>query len=167
LPFKFNLQRYSLVDKILDQAGSKGTGKWTVQLAADSGVAAPSVSAALEARFVSAKLELRQACAVEYGGVTPDATSGVGGCYGFPAEQEAFAVQVSEALYAAKVIAYAQGFALLESASEEHSWGLKLGELARIWRGGCIIRARLLDTIIAAYAANPEVGLCTLNQVDP
>ena len=132
-----------LVDKILDQAGSKGTGKWTVQLAADSGVAIPSCSAALEARFVSAQLELRGKCAVAFAGVAPDAAA--------PAEhpmaageRTAFAATVSRALYAAKVLAYAQGFALLAAASAERGWRLRLGELARIWRGGCIIRARLL-----------------------
>jgi 6-phosphogluconate dehydrogenase len=157
------------------RAGSKGTGKWTVQLAADSGVAAPSISAALEARFVSAKLELRQLCQAEYGAVAPDAskcaaksaaafTSGGGGGSGVPAAAAAvFTEEVASALYAAKVIAYAQGFSLLSAAGEEHGWGLRLGELARIWRGGCIIRARLLDTIIAAYARDPDLGSLLLD----
>ena len=151
-----------LVDKILDQAGSKGTGKWTVQLAADSGVAAPSVSAALEARFVSARLDQRRECAATFGDVAPDPSAAAmdesSGAPSTAADREAFANTVSEALYAAKVIAYAQGFSLLSTASDEHGWGLQMGELARIWRGGCMIRAKLLDLIIAAYAKKPDLS---------
>ena len=148
-----------LVDKILDQAGSKGTGKWTVQLAADSGVAAPSVSAALEARFVSAALHIRGECAQMFGDVAPN-PSAAAESVGAPStatKRASFAKTVSEALYVAKIIAYAQGFSLLQTASEEHGWNLRMGELARIWRGGCIIRAKLLDLIIAAYARKPDL----------
>jgi 6-phosphogluconate dehydrogenase len=134
-----------LVDKILDQAGSKGTGKWTVQLAADSGIAVPSCSAALEARFVSAQREIRVKCDEVYGAAcTPRrSTTKMTG-----AERGALVEKIAHGLHCAKVLAYAQGFSVLTAASKERGWDMKMGELARIWRGGCIIRARLLSTII-------------------
>ena len=138
-----------LVDKILDQAGSKGTGKWTVQLAADSGIAVPSCSAALEARFISAQGPLR--AEVEQSFKAPPSKKPPA------AESAALVKQMANGLLAAKILAYAQGFSLLQTASEERGWKLQMGELARIWRGGCIIRARFLDTCIAAYKANPNL----------
>ena len=127
-----------------------------MQLAADAGIAAPSIAAALEARFLSAKLELRGECAEVFGGVQPDA-SGVVGNGMRSREKTAFAKSVAKGLFCAKILAYAQGFSLLGAASEEKGWGLKMAELAQIWRGGCIIRAALLDNIIGAFSRNPDL----------
>jgi 6-phosphogluconate dehydrogenase len=138
-----------LVDKILDQAGSKGTGKWTVQLAADSGIAVPSCSAALEARFISAQGPLRAEVEQAF---KPSASKKLSA-----AQSAELVKQMAKGLLAAKILAYAQGFSLLQTASEERGWNLQMGELARIWRGGCIIRARFLDTCIAAYKADPKL----------
>ena len=144
-----------LIDKILDQAGSKGTGKWTVQLAADSGIAVPSCSAALEARFISAQKPLREKCEQMFPTAAPAKLG--------KAECDALMTQMQNGLLCAKILAYAQGFLLLDAMSEERSWDMNLGELARIWRGGCIIRARFLDTIIAAYKNDPKLASLMLD----
>ena len=134
-----------LVDMILDKAGQKGTGKWTSQNALDLGGVISTITAAVEARAISSQKSERVAAAALY-----------------PATGERYAgsrdelIQACrEALYAAKVTSYAQGMALLGMASREYKYGLNLGELARIWKGGCIIRAVLLDRIRAAYARKP------------
>eukprot|EP01043_Picozoa_sp_COSAG02_P059121 COSAG02_NODE_7475_length_2995_cov_3.665401_1_plen_565_part_00 len=144
-----------LIDKILDQAGSKGTGKWTVQLAADSGIAVPSCSAALEARFISAQKPLRTQCEKVFPTPAQPKLS--------QAECNELMTKMQNGLLCAKILAYAQGFLLLGTMSEERGWDLQLGELARIWRGGCIIRARFLDTIIAAYKNNPSLASLMLD----
>jgi len=136
-----------LVDVILDKAGQKGTGRWTVQAAMELGVAIPTITAAVEARSLSAAKAERQRAA--------DVLTGTG--VGFHGDRDEFIGLVEQALYAAKVASYAQGFALLEAAGREYQYGLDLGEIARIWRGGCIIRADFLDDIRAAYAEQPDL----------
>ncbi len=134
-----------LVDMILDKAGQKGTGKWTSQDALDIGVAIPTINAAVEARILSAyKAERVEAAKVLRG---PKAQ--------FRGDRTKFLAHLLNALYAAKIISYAQGMALLKSSSQEYGYGLRLWELAQIWKGGCIIRAKLLDLIKNAMKKNP------------
>ncbi|MFQ5854161.1 MAG: NADP-dependent phosphogluconate dehydrogenase [Anaerolineae bacterium] len=136
-----------LVDVILDQAGQKGTGRWTSQNALDLGVATPTINAAVEGRIISAYKAERQAAAEVLAG--PDGT--------YSGDRHAFIDAVGDALYASKICSYAQGFALLRAAGHEYEYNLNYGEIARIWRGGCIIRARFLDDVRAAYADEPDL----------
>ncbi|MFQ5595388.1 MAG: decarboxylating NADP(+)-dependent phosphogluconate dehydrogenase, partial [Anaerolineae bacterium] len=136
-----------LVDLILDRAGQKGTGRWTSENALELGVATPTINAAVEGRIVSAFKAEREAAAGVLTG--PDSA--------YSGDRDAFIDAVGDALYASKICSYAQGFALLRTASDEYDYGLKAGEIARIWRGGCIIRARFLDDIRAAYADAPDL----------
>ena len=131
-----------LVDQIRDRAGQKGTGKWTAQLALDLGVAVPTMAAAVDARVLSALYDERQAAAK----VFPNA-----GAAKANVESRTFTQAVHDALYCSKVMSYAQGMAMLSAASSENKWNLKLGEIASLWRGGCIIRAQFLDEIRRAY----------------
>ncbi|HLG50437.1 MAG TPA: NADP-dependent phosphogluconate dehydrogenase [Chloroflexota bacterium] len=137
-----------LVDLILDQAGQKGTGKWTSQDALDLGVVIPNIDAALWGRNISALKRERAAAAKLLTG--PD----------LPAEalDSGFVTTMREALYAGMVISYAQAMALLRTASREYAYDLDLAEIARIWKGGCIIRARLLDLIQAAFRRDPSLA---------
>ncbi|MFQ5340670.1 MAG: NADP-dependent phosphogluconate dehydrogenase, partial [Anaerolineae bacterium] len=136
-----------LVDLILDKAGQKGTGRWTSENALDLGVATPTINAAVEGRIISAYKAEREAAAGVLAG--PDSA--------YSGDRLAFIDAVRDALYASKICSYAQGFALLRAASDEYDYSLKNGEIARIWRGGCIIRARFLDDIRAAYADQPDL----------
>ncbi len=136
-----------LVDMILDRAGQKGTGRWTSQTAMDLGVPTPTINAAVEARVISAyKAERENASKVfahtEKGGI---------------ADPNGFVDAVENALYMAKICSYAQGMALLRQASLEYAYDLNYSEIARIWRGGCIIRAQFLDDIRAAFADDPDL----------
>jgi 6-phosphogluconate dehydrogenase len=140
-----------LVDVILDQAGSKGTGVWTVQTALDLGIPVSGIAEAVFARALSSKPAQRAAAASLPG---PDESSWK------PADADAFIEQVRLALYASKVIAYSQGFDAIVAGAEQYGWDIKKGEIAKIWRGGCIIRARFLNRITEAYAENP--GLVAL-----
>ena len=137
-----------LLDSILDQAGQKGTGQWTVAAAAELGVAIPTIAAAVDARNLSAARPLRLEVAALLG-------SG--------AAKRAIGLRVEDlkdALYASKIASYAQGFALLARASAERGYGTDLSEIARIWTAGCIIRARFLESVQAAFHDAP--GLATL-----
>ena len=136
-----------LVDRVLDAAGQKGTGRWTVHAALDLGVPVPTISAAVDARALSALKTERERAASALPG--PAAAK--------PDDAEALVAALGEALFAAKLCSYAQGFALLEVASRERRYGLDLGAVARIWRGGCIIRAGLLEDIRAALAEEPDL----------
>ncbi len=136
-----------LVDVILDKAGQKGTGRWTVQAALELGVPIPTITAAVEARGMSALKDERVRAS--------EALAGTG--VGFHGDAGEFVGLVEQALYAAKVSSYAQGFALLSAASREYGYDLDPGGIARIWRGGCIIRADFLDDIRAAFAAEPAL----------
>jgi 6-phosphogluconate dehydrogenase len=137
-----------LVDQILDKTGMKGTGKWTVQQAAELGAPIPTIASSVEARMLSALKAERVAASKLLEGRTI-ATGTV--------EPAALAEDVRHALYAAKIQSYAQGMNLLRAASAEHGWGLRLGAIARIWKGGCIIRARFLDRIKRAYDRDAEL----------
>ncbi|XP_078442139.1 6-phosphogluconate dehydrogenase, decarboxylating 3, chloroplastic-like [Wolffia australiana] len=143
-----------LVDKVLDKTGMKGTGKWTVQQAAELAVAAPTIAASLDCRFISGLKEEREAAAAAL------ERAGIGGAaQAAPAvDKQQLIDDVRQALYASKICSYAQGMNLLKAKSEEKGWGLDLGELARIWKGGCIIRARFLDRIKRAYQRNPRLA---------
>jgi 6-phosphogluconate dehydrogenase len=138
----------ALVDVILDTAGQKGTGKWTSQNALDLGAAIPTINAAVEARILSSFKTERVAASKIISGPDPR---------GLKVDRDALVRQVREALYAAKICSYAQGMALIRVAGQEHGWNLNLAEIARIWKGGCIIRARLLDQISRAYRRNPAL----------
>jgi 6-phosphogluconate dehydrogenase len=138
-----------VVDLIMDRAGQKGTGKWTSQNALDLGVAIPTINAALEARILSALKEQRVAAAKILHGPARRK---------FRGDSKAFLETLRQALRLAIVTCYAQGFALLREASTEYVYHLDLPEIARIWKGGCIIRARLLDAIKKALAAQPDLA---------
>ena len=131
-----------LVDLILDEAGQKGTGRWAAQTALDLGVPTPTLNAAVEARMISAYKAERELAAGMLKG-SRDRYKG---------DAPGFINAVADALYAAKICSYAQGFALLRASSQEYEYNLNYGEIARIWRGGCIIRARFLDRVRAAFA---------------
>jgi 6-phosphogluconate dehydrogenase len=132
-----------LIDAVLDAASMKGTGKWTVQDAADVGVAIPTIATSVDARVLSADKANRVAFSKVLPGPCPAPR---------PAEERSRIVAgVRAALYASKACSYAQGMQLLRAASDQRSWGLRLGELARIWQGGCIIRAQFLTRIKNAY----------------
>ena len=136
-----------LVDAILDQAGQKGTGKWTSTSALDLGVAAGTIAEAVFARYISAiKSERVKAAQV---------IEGPRGKY--EGDKSAFLKAIHDALYAAKICSYAQGFALMREASREYEWNLNLGKISLGWRGGCIIRARFLHRIAEAYENNPNL----------
>jgi 6-phosphogluconate dehydrogenase len=134
------------VDIVLDEAEQKGTGRWTVQTALDLGVPVDGIAEATFARSLSGHADLR-AAARRLPGPVPSAVAG-------PA---AFADKVEQALYASKVVSYAQGWDMIAAGSAQYDWGIDLGKTAVIWRGGCIIRAAFLDRIRAAYAGNPQL----------
>jgi 6-phosphogluconate dehydrogenase len=136
-----------LVDLILDKAGQKGTGKWTSQNALDLGVAIPTIDMAVEGRILSAFKSERVAAAKTLKG--PRGRT--------PANRPRFIKDCRDALYLSVITCYAQGLALAREASKEYKYDLHLDEIARIWRGGCIIRSRLLDPIAAAYKKNPAM----------
>ncbi len=136
-----------LVDMILDKAGQKGTGKWTSQTALDLGVATPTINAAVEARILSGYKAERQAASKTLG-IPPKK---------FKGKKDDMIRAVHDALYASKICSYAQGMAMMRAASEEYAWNLNLAEISRIWKGGCIIRARFLDLIKEAYRTRPDL----------
>ena len=136
-----------LVDVILDEAKQKGTGKWTSQSALDLGAPTPTINAAVESRIISAYKDERVAASKVLSG--PEIS--------YDGDGQSLIADVRAALYAAKICSYAQGFALLRAASEEYDYGLDLGEISRIWRGGCIIRAEFLNDIRAAFQGDPKL----------
>jgi len=136
-----------LVDVILDEAQHKGTGKWTSQSALDLGAAAPMISAAVEARMLSSYKAERVRASKFLSGPTP----------AFDGDVNAFVDTMEQAMYAAKICSYAQGFGILRAASEEYDYDLHYGEIAKIWRGGCIIRAQFLNKITAAFARDADL----------
>jgi len=136
-----------IVDVILDRAGQKGTGKWTSQEALELGVAAPTIAEAVFARCMSAIKEERvQASRLLKG---PEAS--------FSGDKEELIADIGKALYASKICSYAQGFDLLKQASAAYNWNLRLGDIALLWRGGCIIRAQFLNRIKEAYDRRPDL----------
>jgi len=136
-----------LVDKILDAAGQKGTGKWTVINAAEVSQPVTLISEALFARFISALKNERLEAAKLLSKPMPGATSN-------PIATE----QIRQALYAAKIVSYAQGYMLLKAAASEYGWQLNYSGIAAMWRGGCIIRSRFLGDIKQAFETNPELS---------
>ncbi len=135
-----------LVDMILDTAGQKGTGKWTSQNALDLGVPLPIITESVFARFISAMKEERVAASKLLSG--PEVKK-------FTGDKKAFIESVRKALYMSKICSYAQGFAQMRVASEEYDWNLQYGDIAMIFRGGCIIRAQFLQKIKDAYDREP------------
>jgi 6-phosphogluconate dehydrogenase len=136
-----------LIDKILDAAGQKGTGKWTVINAAELSQPVTLISEALFARFISALKNERLEAAKLLGKPNSGTTNN-------PISTE----QIRQALYAAKIVSYAQGYMLLKAASVEYGWQLNYSGIAAMWRGGCIIRSRFLSDIKQAYETNPELS---------
>ena len=136
-----------LIDVILDQAGSKGTGVWTVQTALDLGMPVSGIAEAVFARSLSSKPVQRAAARSLPGPSSVPAVT----------DKKALVEDVRHALYASKIIAYSQGFDAIVAGAEEYGWDIKKGDIAKIWRGGCIIRARFLNRITEAYAENPSL----------
>jgi 6-phosphogluconate dehydrogenase len=141
-----------LVDVILDAAGAKGTGAWTVQTALDLGVPVSGIAEAVFARSLSSRLEQR-AAARELPG--PSGSWRVD-------DADAFVEDVRQALFASKIVAYSQGFDEIVAAAEQYGWSIEKGEVARIWRAGCIIRAQFLNRITEAYAADAALPALVL-----
>ena len=137
-----------LIDQILDEAKQKGTGKWTSQDAMDLGVPVPTIDTAVAMRHMSALKDLRHQ-GEEIFGAKGEAFTG---------DREALLGDLRNALYAAMIITYAQGMAVLSAASKQKKYNLHLNDVARIWRGGCIIRAALLEEIRSAYESRPDLS---------
>ena len=137
-----------LVDKILDAAGNKGTGKWTSQSALDLGEPLSLITESVFARYISAIKDQRVAASKVLKGPNEQAFTG---------EKQALIEKVRKALYMGKIISYAQGFAQLKAASEHYNWQLNYGEIAKIFRAGCIIRAQFLQKITDAYSENNNI----------
>jgi len=140
-----------LLDKILDSAGAKGTGKWMSQLALDLGVPSTLVTAAVYARGLSGQKQQRLRASQVFSG--PDTTLDLNQFGG----KAGFIEAVRQALYASKICSYAQGFVQLQAAAKEHQWPLNYGDCALLWRGGCIIRAQFLDRIKEAFDEDPQL----------
>ncbi|GEQ38198.1 6-phosphogluconate dehydrogenase [Tetragenococcus halophilus] len=137
-----------IVDMILDSAGNKGTGKWTSQSSLDLGVPLPLITESVFARYISAfKQERVQASEILQ--KTPE--------YSFTGDKKELLEKIRQALYFSKIMSYAQGFAQLRAASDEYDWNLPFGEIAKIWRAGCIIRAQFLQKITDAYDKDPDI----------
>jgi len=136
-----------LVELIMDKAGQKGTGRWTVMNSAENAVVISTINAAVEARILSALKDQRVPASKLFEGPTPT----------IDLPKEELVKKVHDALYASKIISYAQGMDLIKRVGEAHDWELDLGGIAKIWRGGCIIRARFLNRIAEAYDRNPEL----------
>jgi 6-phosphogluconate dehydrogenase len=139
-----------LVDVVLDKAGQKGTGRWTSQVALDLGVAIPTIAAAIDGRVLSSLKSERVEAGGQLAGPTPaDVFRGE--------DQKQVVDDLHDALYAARVCAYAQGMALIRAGSDRYSWNIDLAEIGRIWKAGCIIRARLLDPVRHAFGTQPAL----------
>jgi len=137
-----------LVEMVLDKAGQKGTGKWTAQVALDLGVPVPTITAAIDARSMSSMKGEREVASQLIFSSADEKYTG---------DKREMIQAVHDALYASKVCSYAQGMNLIRAGSMEWQWDINLREMARIWKGGCIIRARFLDSIMRAYERHPEL----------
>ena len=138
----------SLIDVILDKAGQKGTGKWTTQTALDMGVPIPTITAAVDARGLSSLKSERVSASKILTGPKPTA----------PKDVKSFIADVRAALYCSKICSYAQGMAMLVAANREYQYGIRLDEIARIWKAGCIIRAVFLDEIKKTFKEEPTLA---------
>jgi 6-phosphogluconate dehydrogenase len=136
-----------VVEMIVDKAGQKGTGQWTLANAVENAVVISTINAAVEARILSSQRTQRIAASKELQG--PKAAIGL--------DKAALVKKVHDALYASKIVSYAQGLDLIKTMGEKKDWGLDLASIASIWRGGCIIRARFLNRITEAYRNNPSL----------
>ncbi|PYJ84994.1 MAG: phosphogluconate dehydrogenase (NADP(+)-dependent, decarboxylating) [Verrucomicrobia bacterium] len=137
-----------LVDKILDTAGQKGTGKWTVINSADLGIPITLIAEAVYSRCVSALKDDRVTASKKLRGPKPK----------IPGDRARFIENVRQALYASKIVSYAQGYMLMRAAAKEYNWNLNYGGIALMWRGGCIIRSRFLGEIKRAFDKNPKLS---------
>lgn len=137
-----------LVDKILDTAGQKGTGKWTAISSLHEGTPLTLIGEAVYSRFLSAMKEERQRASEILSGPTPE----------FEGDKKEFIDHIKNALYMSKIVSYAQGYTLLKSVAQSHSWDLNYGDIALMWRGGCIIRSVFLGRIKEAFDNNPELS---------
>ena len=137
-----------LIDRILDVAGSKGTGMMTVKEAAERGVSAPTIASALFERYISGEKDLRMRAASMMSGPSFDWGT---------IDHTQLVSDLKDALFCSKIVAYAQGLDIIRRASLEFNWGINLGECARIWKGGCIIRAKILDRINKAFAKDTSL----------
>jgi 6-phosphogluconate dehydrogenase len=147
IDFKDDKTGKDLIDLILDKAGQKGTGKWTTQTALDLGIPIPTITAAVDARGVSAMKDQRVKAAKILTGPQPKVIT---------SDKKKFIADVADALYCSKICSYAQGMAMLSAADKEYKYGLHLDEVARIWKAGCIIRAIFLDEIKKAFKEQPD-----------
>jgi 6-phosphogluconate dehydrogenase len=137
-----------LVEMILDTAGQKGTGKWTIMNAVENTIVISTINAAVEARILSSMKDKRVSASKELQGPKAEIS----------ADKAALVKKVHDALFASKIISYAQGLDLITAMSAEKGWNLDLSKIAAIWRGGCIIRARFLNDITDAYRADPSLS---------
>jgi 6-phosphogluconate dehydrogenase len=145
-----------LVDLVQDKAGQKGTGKWTAELSLDLGIPIPTITAAIDGRVLSSMKDQRVAAEKRIRAVVgpkPPAS-----------ERQALIAAIHDALLASKICSYAQGMQLIRAGSDKYSWNISLKETARIWKGGCIIRARLLDNIMKAYERAPDLKNLLLDE---
>ena len=138
----------ALLDVILDKAGQKGTGKWTLQSAIDQAVVVSTINAAVEARVLSAMKDQRVRASKQLTGPSS---------FKYDGDRKKLIDAVKDALYASKIISYAQGFTLFRAASQQFDWNLNYGDIATIWRGGCIIRAKFLNRIKEAFDRDPQL----------
>jgi 6-phosphogluconate dehydrogenase len=143
-----------LVDKILDTAGQKGTGKWTVINSQELGIPITLMAEAVYSRCVSALKDERVKAARKLKGPKP----ALGSIASNPLKKKQFIEDIKNALYASKIVSYAQGYMLMRAAAKEYSWNLNYGGIALMWRGGCIIRSRFLGKIKEAYDKNPKLS---------
>jgi len=144
-----------IVDVIMDAAGNKGTGKWTSQSALDLGVPLPLITESVFARFISAYKDERVKASKVL--AKPEAAA-------YQGDKKELIEKIREALYFSKIMSYAQGFAQLRVASEDYEWDLPFGDIAKIWRAGCIIRAQFLQKITDAYDKNPTIENLLLDE---
>jgi 6-phosphogluconate dehydrogenase len=138
----------ALVDLVLDKAGQKGTGKWTSQVALELGVVIPTINAAVDSRILSSMKDERVAASKEISGPADAKYTG---------DKQALIDAVRDALYASKICSYAQGMNLIRAQAAVEGWNLNMGEISRIWKGGCIIRAQFLDKIKQAYQRRSDL----------
>jgi 6-phosphogluconate dehydrogenase len=136
-----------LVEKILDKAGQKGTGKWTVDAALDLGIPLTLIGESVFSRCLSAQKDLRVKASKEISGTKPN----------FKGDKQQFVDDLEQAIYASKIISYAQGYDLMMQAAKEYHWNLNYGGIALMWRGGCIIRSVFLGDIKKAFDQNPNL----------
>ncbi|PTY01558.1 phosphogluconate dehydrogenase (NADP(+)-dependent, decarboxylating) [Verrucomicrobia bacterium LW23] len=144
-----------LVDKILDKAGQKGTGKWTIESALDTGTPVTLIAEAVFSRCISALKDERVAASKELSGPAVTQYSG---------DKTAFIEDIRKALYASKIVSYAQGYMLMREAAKQYGWHLNYGGIALMWRGGCIIRSRFLGNIKDAFDKNPNLQNLLLDE---